>query len=105
MNRRRLILGGLGLVVALAAAWYFASPSWTLYRMRAAAQSGDSEAFAAYVDFPALRENMKGQMKARLQSEAKSERSGLGGLEIALGSVLVGPMVDSIVSPEGVRAA
>jgi hypothetical protein len=105
MNRTRWIGGAAFLVVALAALWYLALPWYTLREMKAAAQAGDSDAFAAYVDFPALRKDLKAELRARLLARSRSEGGGLGGLALALGSALADPVIDGLVSPGGVRAA
>lgn len=93
------------LVVAAAAAWYFASPWYTLRQMKAAAQAGDSETFATYVDFPALREDLKAEMRAKMVAAIGKDRSGLGALGTAIGTAMIGPAVDAAVSPAGLRAA
>jgi DUF2939 family protein len=105
MNRTRWIGAAALLVVALAALWYLASPWYTLREMKAAAQAGDSDAFASYVDFPALREDLKAEFMAKLIAEARKDHSGMSGVELALGPALVNPLIDSLVSPAGVRAA
>ena len=76
------------LLALLAAGWWFGSPWWTLWRMREAAQAGDSEALAAYIDFPALRASTREQL-------------GLG----PLGGLLAGPAVDALVSPKALKLA
>ena len=98
-----------GLVLVLAAAafacWYFYSPTYTLQEMKAAAQGNDSDAFSSYIDYPALRENMKAELMAQLIRESRKDKSGFGGLGIAIGSAMIGPIVDGMVSPAGIRAA
>ena len=41
----------------------------------------------------------------RMMTEARKDKSGFGALGMAFGSALMGPMVDSLVSPAGMRAA
>jgi hypothetical protein len=88
----------------LAAGWYFGSPVYTLHQMRTAARAGDDSRFASYVDFPALRRDLKEKIGERMAAAAR-RRSGLGALGLALGAALVGPLVDRMISPEGIRAA
>jgi|SRR4051794_5009425 hypothetical protein len=92
-------------VLASATLWYFESPAWTLKRMNDAAQSHDADALNAYIDYPALRDSLKTQLAARMITEARKDKSGLGALGMAVGSALMGPMVDRLVSAEGMRAA
>lgn len=92
-------------LIALVAGWYFYSPAYTLQQMRTAAESNDSDAFSSYIDFPALREDMRAELMAQLMAEAEKDTSGYGGLGIALGSAMLGPMIDGMISPAGIRAA
>lgn len=98
---------GLAVVLALAAfaGWYVYSPVYTLHQMRAAAERNDSDALSAYIDFPALREDMKAELMAQLIKESQKDKSGFGGLGLAIGSAMIGPMIDGMVSPAGIRAA
>ena len=93
------------IVIVSSTLWYFESPAWTLKGMKDAAQSHDADALNAYIDYPALRESMKGELMARMTAEAKKDKSGFGALGMAVGSAVMGPMIDGLVSPEGVRAA
>ena len=89
-RKSRSLALAAALAALLAAGWWFGSPWWTLWRMREAAQSGDSEALAAYIDFPALRESTKAQLGPRLGP---------------LGAALARPAVDALVSPAALRLA
>jgi hypothetical protein len=93
------------IIVASGALWYFESPAWTLKGMRDAARSHDADALNAYVDYPALRKSLKAELKARMRAEAQKDKSGFGDLGRALGSVTLGPLLDVLVSPAGMRAA
>lgn len=103
MRRRTLVVVAAILLLALAAGWYVGSPWYTVREMRAAARSGDADAFDSHVDFPALRADVKAQLGARIQDHVHG--GGLGASLGALGAALIGPLVDTAVSPEGVRAA
>jgi hypothetical protein len=93
------------IVIASSTLWYFESPVWTLKGMKDAAQSNDADALNAYIDYPALRKSLKAELKARMRAEAQKDKSGFGDLGRALGSVTLGPLLDVIVSPAGMRAA
>lgn len=93
------------IVIASAALWYFESPLWTLHGMKDAAQSHDADALDAYIDYPALRESLKAELTARMMIEAQKDKSGFGALGMAFGSAVMGPMIDGLVSPAGMRAA
>ena len=93
------------IVIASSTLWYFESPVWTLKGMKDAAQSHDADALNAYIDYAALRESLKSELMARMMVEARKDNSGIGALGMALGSAMIGPMIDGLVSPAGMRAA
>jgi hypothetical protein len=93
------------IVIAASGLWYFESPAWTLKGMKDAAQSNDADALNAYIDYPALRESLKAELMARMMTGARKDKSGFGALEMAFGSAMIGPMIDGLVSPAGMRAA
>ena len=93
------------IVIASSTLWYFESPAWTLKGMKDAAQSHDADALNAYIDYPALRESLKAELMARMMAEARKDKSGFGALGLAVGSAMMGPMIDALVSPPGMRAA
>jgi hypothetical protein len=91
MRKGRTIgFAGAALLALLAIGWWFGSPWWTLWRIREAAEARDSEALAAYVDFPALRASTRAQLGSRLGP---------------LGGLLAGPVLDRVISPEALRLA
>jgi hypothetical protein len=53
------------LIIASGALWYFESPAWTLHQMKAAADANDPDALNSYIDYPALREDLKTEIRAR----------------------------------------
>jgi hypothetical protein len=104
MRARNGIVVVAGLLAALAAGWWFGSPWWTLREMRAAAAAHDERALSAHVDYPALRASVKQQVMAAYGNGAVSEARGLGSLGAALARALAGPVIDTLVTPDGVRA-
>jgi hypothetical protein len=73
--------------------------------MKAAADANDPDALNSYVDYPALREDLKAEMMAEATAEAKRDQSGLRGLGLAIGTAMIGPVIDGLVTPAGMRAA
>lgn len=97
MKRGRLVLAVVALLVAFGAGWWFGSPWWTLYQMKAAAEAGDSGALSAHIDYQAVRASAKAQIGERLDDS----RLGTGERLIAgLGANLA---VEALVSPAGLR--
>jgi len=93
------------LIIAAGVTWYFASPVWTLHQMKMAVDADDPAALDAYIDYPALRDDLKDEVMGRLAVEEGKDRTGLGGLGVAIGRVVAGPVIDRVISPAGVRAA
>lgn len=93
------------LIIAAGVTWYLASPAWTLHQMKAAADADDPETLNSYVDYPALREDLKDEIAAQMVTEAKKDRSGFGSLGLAIGTAMIGPMIDRLVTPAAMRAA
>jgi hypothetical protein len=93
------------LIIAIGITWYLASPDWTLHQIKAAAEANDPDALNSYIDYPALREDLKAEMMRQMTAEAEKDKSGLGGLGLAIGSAMIGPVIDGLVTPAGVRAA
>jgi len=102
---RKLIIG-LVLFLAAIGAWWYASPLWTLRQMRDAAQARDADKLSAYVDYLALREDLKGEMRRSIMTElGKSKQpNGFEALGSMFAMTLIDPMIDAMVTPEGVAA-
>lgn len=105
MNRGRWLALASMIVILAGLTWYFTSPAYTLSRMKAAAESNDSDAMASYIDFPALREDLKADLMAQMMAETQKEDNEFGGLGMALGSAVIGPMVDGFITPAGLKAS
>lgn len=101
------LLIALALVAAVAAGWWFGSPYWTLRQMQAAARQSDSARLSRFVDYPAVRENLKADVRRQILTKVPDEGrgEGLGALGTAIASVMINPLIDSLVTPEGFQAA
>lgn len=104
MNRKSIIVAAAAFVLAAGA--YAASPYWTLKQMAAAAQERDGREFAEYVDFPSVREDVKAALQARMMVEMEREKDNnpFAAAGMALGMMMVDRMIDTIISPAGIRA-
>ena len=79
-----------------------ASPWLTLHELRSAVRNRNADAVAKHVDFPALRESLKIQMKTAMTLKAvKDEHS--AALAAAFASSMTDQFVDALVTPEGLR--
>lgn len=106
MRKNYMVGGAIVLaLVALVGGWYYASPGLTVKAMVEAAQENDEARFSSYVDYDALRADMKSELTNRLQEEAKRDGSAEAKLGLAMGMAMMTPIVDSMVSPAGMKAA
>lgn len=104
MRRRYILAGVVVLLLALGAGWYIVSPWWTVRQMIESAKSGDSDALAAGVDFPALRADLKVDLDSRLSAEARKDRSPQAQFGIALARSMMDKVVDAFISPGALAA-
>lgn len=84
----------------------YASPYIALSRLKAAADARDAAALNAYVDYPALRISLKEQAGEMVQRRIGAEHSSnpLLLFGAAIGTALIGPLVDAYATPDGVAA-
>lgn len=83
-------------------AWFYFTPHLALHSMKSAADARDSATFNGYIDFPALKENLKGEFSAKLAEEAaKSGGGGMGGAMLA--AAFLNPMIDALVTPQSIE--
>jgi hypothetical protein len=100
-QRKYLVCGLVG--AFLLGGWQYATPYITLYQMYDAAKKEDFQSVATHVDFPALRESVKTNIQSTVQAEAAQQNNPLMGLVgAALSGFLLNPVVDTVVTPEGV---
>jgi Protein of unknown function (DUF2939) len=103
-QHRGLLIGGVILAVACGGGLY-ASPYITLYQMYQAVERKDVQEVSNYVDFPALRDSVKTNLKTVVTKEtAQSSNPILGLLGSVMGGVVLDPVVDNLVTPSGVAA-
>ena len=102
---KKLTAAVLGLaVLALAAFWYW-SPYWSLYQMRAAARAQDADTFNTYVDYPLVRAHLKGQLGPAVLARMANLRTG-GAVHLNVPApVAAERMIDELARPETVMRA
>ncbi len=93
-------------VAIVAAGAYCALPYFAVYQFRSALKGQDLQQLSGYVDFFALRQNVKEQLKAAMLKSMKEGSDDPGFL--AFGPTLAGSlaerMVDASITPEGLAA-
>lgn len=103
MKVRNVALALILAAMLVAAGWWFASPWWTLRQVQRAADARDAAALSAYVDYPALRADVK-QQAERAVSQVAATDDPLIALGAAVAGALVDPAVGALVTPDGVAA-
>ena len=98
-----LALALLGIGLALYA---WASPYFFLRSLQKAILEGDRARFERMVDFPRLREGLKSQLQAHLLKsvEEEAKQNPFASLAYLFVAGMVDPLVDALVSPEGLAA-
>lgn len=99
MTRTNRILAGLGLALAVivVAGGYYASPILALNSLTAAAKAGDRAKLERGIDFPAVRESLKVQLKAAMTRSISDDPKLRDNPFAALGQLLLGGVVDKVV--------
>lgn len=101
--------------MAAVAALSYASPYWTLHQLKVAAQETNAETMNKHIDYPALRDSLKSQMRAVMNKEVGSallaaddsqDGNTAGALGASMGAMFAGAMldqfVDALVTPEAI---
>lgn len=95
------------IVVATLLTLYAVSPYYSFWRFTEALKAGDQKRFESMVDFRAVRESLKKQLRARLAesraNQPKREKSLLG-LSDQFAPRLIDTLVDAYVTPGGLAA-
>lgn len=99
-----LVVPVVTLLVLAVLVWGYAQPYFALAHLREVAKSGDREALAQCVDFPALRQNLKTSIGSMMVKRAAGDPQGdpLAVLGAVVARVVVDPLVDNIVTPDGI---
>jgi hypothetical protein len=103
----RYILLVFGLVIAAAIGWYEGSPRYTLNEMRKAAAAGNAVKLSNWVDYQALKIDLKGELRREILLEANKrgvDRDPMTKLGADLAVALVPVGVEMMVTPEAVQA-
>src|SRR5260370_1298387 len=97
--KRNTIIGGLVAAVLLLIGMYVASPWIAVSQLRGAAKAGDRDKLDRLVDFPAVRESLKSQLKAQMllktQSDPDLKNNPFAGLAVLVLPALVDRLVDA----------
>lgn len=96
-SNRILTIAGAGVLVALLVGAYLASPIFALQGLTAAAKAGDRAKLERAVDFPAVRESLKLQLKASMTRKIDEDPKLRDNPFAAFGQILLAGVVDKAV--------
>ena len=98
-DKTRSSIGG---VIVFFGVWFYLTPHLTVVGMKAATEANDASRLSGYVNFPALKENLKTSFNAKLAPEAaKGKKPNLfASLEGKMTAAIINPMIDTLVTPE-----
>jgi flagellar basal body-associated protein FliL len=103
---KSIVITVIVVVVVAVLGLIYASPYIALDRLKRAADARDAQTVNQYVDFPSLRESLKDQVGQLLTRKIDTQKSGnpLAMIGAMIGAALIGPLVDSYATPDGVAA-
>jgi flagellar basal body-associated protein FliL len=103
---KSVVIALLVVIVVAMLGVIYASPYIALDRLKRAADARDAQTVNQYVDFPLLRESLKNQVGQLLTRRIDIQKSGdpLAMIGAMIGVALIGPLVDSYATPDGVAA-
>ena len=108
MTRRKYVIAGLVVLALLIAgagvAWYYLSPAWALRSMVAAAKANDEPTLSSYIDYPALKADLKKDLSARFEAESKKTDDPTAKMGVAIARSMMDGVINAFVSPAGLRA-
>jgi hypothetical protein len=96
-------LVALAAILALVGGWWYASPLWTLREMRQAAMERDADRFSSYIDYPAVRDSLKAEIRKSVMQDMSAQSSRGASIGSAFALALLGPLVDAMITPDTVQ--
>jgi Protein of unknown function (DUF2939) len=104
MQKKFLAIGGLSALLIGAGGYVYAEPYLALNGMKKAVEAKNADAVSAYIDYEALRTDLKAETKAAMAAEAAANPNDpQAQMGMALGGAMVDQMIDGIVTPEGMK--
>jgi len=103
----RVISAFIAVLVIATGIWFYLTPHLVAQEMAMAAEERNAAKLSQHINFPLLRESVKAGISAKLASELTlkgDSNNPFAALGVALGTALVNPIVDAIVTPEGVAS-
>jgi hypothetical protein len=97
----------IGIVAGVSLAIYAGSPFLAVYDFGGTVAQGNADKAVTYIDFPKFRESLKGEavkvMTNNMKNDPEMQSNPFGGIALAFAGPIVSTMVDSYVTPSGVK--
>lgn len=104
---KRWLVGLAAVALVVGGGWFWVSPILAMHALIVSARAGDRDALADEVDFSAVRESLKSQMKAAMVGKLagdKAESGGFAALGALFAMTLADTAIDAVVSPDGIKS-
>jgi hypothetical protein len=109
---KRWLAGAVALVLVAGGGWFWVSPIMAMQALKTSALAGDRDALSEEVDFSAVRESLKSQLKAAMigKMAADANRSngdgsnGLAALGAMFAMAVADSAIDAVVSADGIKS-
>ena len=92
----------LVLLLIAATAGFYATPYYTAHQMQQAAQANDSSKLNNYIDYSAVKENLKVSLNGSISKSLLKNKtdSGMNAFAAMFAAAFVNPLIDVLVTPE-----
>lgn len=82
--------------------WLYCTPYLAVNGMRSAAEEKNAAKLSGYVDFPAVKEDLKANLNAKLTAQLGKEKGAnpFADMGEAMAEALINPIVEALVTPE-----
>lgn len=92
----------LVLLLIAATAGFYATPYYTAHQMQQAAQANDSSKLNNYIDYSAVKENLKVSLNSSISKSLLKNKtdSGMNAFAAMFAAAFVNPLIDVLVTPE-----
>ena len=101
---RKAIAAVLAMLLVIAG-WWYVSPVWTLRGIRDAARQHDAAKLSKFVDYSALRDDLKTKLPRYISSEAARVSDNEGAIFAPIiAAAILKPVLDEAASPGAIQA-
>ena len=101
------VIAMLGAVLLALLVAFWATPYYSVWSMKRAAQNRDATTFSSYIDFPRLRESLKAELNAKMLFDMKNNKelkdNPFSGLALLAAPTMINNIIDGYVTPAAIE--